>query len=120
MQRRARTAIALTLGVLGAPAALVAQTSRTGPAPDTPRLLVAVFTSGDRLSGVQIADAIRTRVTNAVNIRTLYVIPKEQIEQYLTSSGYKADSALGPADLKERSEERRVGKECRSGWERYQ
>jgi tetratricopeptide (TPR) repeat protein len=79
----------------------VAQTSRTGPAPDTPRLLVAVFSSGDRLSGVQIADAIRTRVTNAVNVRTLYVIPKEQIEQYLTSSGYKADSALGPADLKE-------------------
>jgi predicted Zn-dependent protease len=100
MQRRATIAVALTLGSLGAPAALLAQ-PRQGPAADTPRLLVAVFNANDRLSGVQVADAIRTRVANAVNVRTLYVIPKEQIDTYLTSSGYKADSALGPSDLKE-------------------
>ena len=100
MQRRATIAVALTLGSLSAPAALLAQ-PRQGPAADTPRLLVAVFNANDKLSGVQVADAIRTRVANAVNIRTLYVIPKEQIDTYLTSSGYKADSALGPSDLKE-------------------
>jgi tetratricopeptide (TPR) repeat protein len=100
MQRRATIAVALTLGCLSAPSALLAQ-PRQGPAADTPRLLVAVFSANDRLSGVQVADAIRTRVANAVNIRQLYVIPKEQIDTYLTSSGYKADSALGPSDLKE-------------------
>lgn len=100
MQRRATIAVALALGTLSGPSALLAQ-PRQGPAADTPRLLVAVFNASDRLSGVQVADAIRTRVASAVNVRTLYVIPKEQIDTYLTSSGYKADSALGPSDLKE-------------------
>lgn len=100
MQRRATIAVALALGTLSGPSALLAQ-PRQGPAADTPRLLVAVFNANDRLSGVQVADAIRTRVASAVNVRTLYVIPKEQIDTYLTSSGYKADSALGPSDLKE-------------------
>jgi len=94
------TAVALTLGLLSAPAGLSAQT-RPGPSADTPKLLVAVFASNDRTSGVQAADAIRTRITNAVSVRTLYVIPKESIDNYLTSSGYKSDSALGPSDLKE-------------------
>jgi tetratricopeptide (TPR) repeat protein len=99
MQRRATTVVALAFGFL-APGGLSAQ-PRTGPGPDTPKLLVAVFASNDRTSGVQAADAIRTRITNAVNVRSLYVIPKEQIDNYLTSSGYKSDSALGPSDLKE-------------------
>ena len=41
---------------LSAPTVLAAQ-SRVGPNPDTPRLLVAVFASSDRASGVQAADA---------------------------------------------------------------
>jgi hypothetical protein len=93
-------AVALTLGLSGAPA-LVAQSTRSGPAPDTPRLLVAVFQSPDLPTGVQAANAVRQRITNAVPIRQLYVIPWEQIDQYLKSSGYKSDSALGPGDLKE-------------------
>jgi tetratricopeptide (TPR) repeat protein len=100
MQRLATTAAALTLGLFSTSSDLLAQT-RPGPTADTPKLLVAVFGSNDRTSGVQASDAIRTRVTNAVNVRTLYVIPKEQIDNYLTSSGYKADSALGASDLKE-------------------
>src|SRR5919201_3237168 len=102
MQRRAMTAVALTLGASIAPIALGAQ-SRTGvgPNPDTPRLLVAVFASADRASGVQAADAIRTRVSNAVPVKQLYVIPKQDITNYLESSGYKPDSSLGPTDLKE-------------------
>src|SRR2546422_4433807 len=100
MQRRATMAAALTLGSLSAPTALAAQ-SRVGPNPDTPRLLVAVFASSDRASGVQAADAIRTRVQSTTNIKQLYVIPKTDITNYLESSGYKPDSSLGPTDLKE-------------------
>lgn len=99
VMRRATTAVALTLGLV-APAAL-AQARGQGPAADTPRLLVAVFTSGDRTSGVQVADAIRTRVSNVVNVRQLYVIPKTDITNYLESSGYRPDSSLGLTDLKE-------------------
>jgi tetratricopeptide (TPR) repeat protein len=100
MQRRATIAVALTLG-MSAPAALSAQASRNGPDANTPRLLVAVFASSDRATGVQAADAIRNRVQSATNVRTLYIIPKTDITNYLESSGYKADSALGPTDLKE-------------------
>ena len=100
MQRRAMAAVALTLCGLSAPAALQAQ-SRNGPTADTPRLLVAVFAGNDRLAGVQVAEAVRTRISNSVNPRFLYVIPKTDITNYLESSGYKADSSLGPTDLKE-------------------
>jgi predicted Zn-dependent protease/TolB-like protein len=101
MQRRALTTVALTLGVLSAPVAVEGQTRTVAPNPDTPRLLVAVFASNDRASGVQAADAIRTRVTSVSNIKQLYVIPKNDITNYLESSGYKADSSLGQTDLKE-------------------
>ena len=100
VMRRAVIAVALTLG--SAPVALLAQANRAlGPTPDTPRLLVAVFASSDRASGVQTADAIRTRVQSAANIKQLYVIPWNDIKNYLESSGYKSDSSLGPTDLKE-------------------
>jgi tetratricopeptide (TPR) repeat protein len=62
-----------------------------------------VFAANDRVSGVTMADAIRTRISNSVNPRFLYVIPKTDITNYLESSGYKADSSLGPSDLKELS-----------------
>src|SRR5688572_22490864 len=100
MQRRAMAAVALTLGSLSAPSSLSAQTSRA-PAQDTPRILVAVFSSSERAAGVQVADAVRSRVSNGANPRFLYVIPKNDIVNYLESSGYKADSSLGPSDLKE-------------------
>lgn len=100
VMRRATTAVALMIG-LGAPAALEAQRSGPAPNPDTPRLLVAVFSSRDLPTGVLAADAIRNRVQNAVNVRTLYVIPKADIVNYLESSGYKPDSALGVSDLRE-------------------
>lgn len=101
MQRRATIAVALTLGFLSAPAALLAQSRRALPDANTPRLLVAVFASNDRSSGVQAADAIRTRIQSNANVKQLYVIPKTDITNYLESSGYKADSSLGPSDLKE-------------------
>lgn len=102
MQRRATIAVALALGSLSAPTVLAAQSSRqSAPNADTPRLLVAVFASNDKTSGVQAADAIRSRVQSGTNIKLLYVIPKTDITNYLESSGYKADSSLGATDLKE-------------------
>lgn len=100
MQRRATMAVALTLG-LASPAALMAQGRGMVPDANTPRLLVAVFTSNDRTAGVQAADAIRTRVQNVTNVKQLYVIPKHDIVTYLESSGYRPDSSLGMTDLKE-------------------
>lgn len=100
VMRRATTAVALTIGLM-APAALEAQRGGPGPSPDTPRLLVAVFNARELPVGVQAADAVRNRVQNAVNVRQLYVIPKADLVNYLESSGYKPDSALGPSDLRE-------------------
>jgi len=100
MQRRTTIVVALTCG-LAAPAALTAQMRPQAPNPDTPRLLVAVFSSNDRTAGVQAADAIRTRVSNLANVKQLYVIPKNDIVTYLESSGYRPDSSLGLTDLKE-------------------
>lgn len=100
MQRRAMAAVAVAMGSLAAPTVLLAQT-RSGPAQDTPRLLVAVFSTNETGSGAVVADAIRNRVTNSTNPRFLYVIPKNDMVNYLESSGYKADSSLGPTDLKE-------------------
>jgi tetratricopeptide (TPR) repeat protein len=100
MQRRAAFAVAL-MGALSAPAILSAQARQLGPAPDTPRLLVMVFSSSDRATGVQQADALRSRVSTNVDVRRLYVIPKNDITMTLQSSGFNPDSALGLSDLKE-------------------
>src|SRR3954463_2051259 len=100
MQRRAAIAVAL-MGTLAAPAVVFAQARTQGPAPDTPRLLVMVFAGPDRLTGVQTADALRSRVSTNVDVRRLYVIPKNDISMTLQSSGFNPDSALGQSDLKE-------------------
>ena len=102
MQRRAAVAVALAIGSVSAPFELESQSTRTtGPAPDTPRLLVAVFQSADNLTGFQASNAIRTRISNTFTPRQLYVTPWETIDGFLKSSGYKSDSSLGPSDLKE-------------------
>jgi len=102
MQRRAMiAAVALALGYVSAPSLANAQTRRDAPGPDTPRLLVVVFQAAEKLIGLQIADALRGRMTSASNPKQLYVIPKEQMVGFLESSGYKSDSSLGLTDLKE-------------------
>jgi tetratricopeptide (TPR) repeat protein len=100
MQRRALSAVALALTVV-APSRGDAQSNRNLPGADTPRLLVVVFQSPQRGLGVEIADAVRTRMTSSANPRQLYLIPREQMVNFLESSGYKADSSLGSTDAKE-------------------
>jgi Tfp pilus assembly protein PilF len=91
--------LAVALIATTAPAAARAQRGQ-GPGPDTPKILVSNF-RGDREAGVKIADAIRDRIGNEFSARTLYAVPKKDIETTLKSSGYPADSALSPNDAKE-------------------
>jgi tetratricopeptide (TPR) repeat protein len=102
---RALTAAgAIAISAVGAPRVVRAQT-RGGqqPAADTPRILIATcHTSGANSTvGVDIAEALRGRVQQENSVRQLYVLSRNDINNYLTSSGYKADSALSVSDLKE-------------------
>src|SRR5206468_2725599 len=101
---RALTAAgAMAIAAVSAPGSAQAQTNRQQPAADTPRILIATChtpTSAMTL-GVDMAEALRGRVQSETSIRQLYVLPRTDINNYLTSSGYKADSALSVSDLKE-------------------
>jgi predicted Zn-dependent protease len=100
LQRHAVKAAGL-LSLAAFPAVVAAQRGAQ-PGADTPRLLIATFRSaGDAALGVQSAEAIRTRVQQEIPVRQLWVLSRNDINNYLTSSGYKADSALSLTDLKE-------------------
>ena len=102
-RRRVVTAAgAIAIAAVSAPRIVRAQ-SRQQPAADTPRILIATFRSPSAAAnlGVDVAEAVRNRVQSETSIRQLYVLPRQDINNYLTSSGYKADSALSVSDLKE-------------------
>jgi tetratricopeptide (TPR) repeat protein len=101
MQRRGLPLAGL-IAALGAAdtAPALAQAPRQTVEPDA-RILVATFRSTDRGLGVAGADAIRSRVSQEVPQRQLLVIRKEDINGTLQASGYAADSALSPSDMKE-------------------
>ena len=91
----------VALTATAAPSVLFAQVNRGQPDANTPRLLVATFFSSDRNLGVQGSDAVRSRVSQEVPAKQLWVISKNDINNTLEASGYKADSALSANDLKE-------------------
>lgn len=70
---------------------------------EAPRILIATFRSPapSGALGVDVSEAVRSRVQSETSPRELCVLPRQDINQYLTSSGYKADSALSVSDLKE-------------------
>ena len=87
----------------------VQQMQRGGPPnPDTPRILVATFKSTERDIGVQAADAVRRRISDANSGKVLWVVTKRDIDATLSQSGYKPDSALSTSDLME------LGKQVRA------
>jgi tetratricopeptide (TPR) repeat protein len=104
MQRRGLRVAGLIAAsmVAGAAAPAAAQSGAGGRTiePDA-RILVATFRSTDRGLGVAGADAIRARVSQEVPQKQLLVIRKEDINGTLAASGYAADSALSPSDMKE-------------------
>src|SRR5689334_5989186 len=105
-RRRVLTAAgAIAITAVSAPRIVRAQTNRgQQPAADTPRILIATCHTPSAASstlGVDVAEAVRGRVQQETSIRQLYVLSRNDINNYLTSSGYKADSALSVSDLKE-------------------
>jgi hypothetical protein len=75
--------------------------SRTAPAPDAARIMVATFKSTDKKLGVQAGDEIRERLTRDIGGKQLWVIPKTDVENTLKASGYPTDQALAPNDARE-------------------
>lgn len=101
MQRCGVLAAGVLLLGSSVPAIAVAQREQT-PTADTPRLLVGTFHTAsvaDAALGVESAEAVRTRVQQETPMRNLWVLPRKDINNYLSQSGYKPDSALSIADL---------------------
>src|SRR5881392_3961891 len=105
-RRRVFTAAgAIAISAVSAPQIIRAQTrgAQQQPGADTPRILIATChtPAASTTLGVDIAEAVRSRVQQENSVRQLYVLSRNDINNYLTSSGYKADSALSVSDLKE-------------------
>jgi tetratricopeptide (TPR) repeat protein len=87
------------LGALVGPATGGAQVVRA-PDPNAARVMVAVMRSAERNLGVQAADAIRSKLTNDLPYRQVWVIPKQDINNTLEASGFSTTEALLPHDAK--------------------
>ncbi|MDQ3674982.1 MAG: hypothetical protein M3365_11475 [Gemmatimonadota bacterium] len=64
------------------------------------RVMIPTLQSSDKELGVQAAEAIRTRLTRETNVKELIVVPKADINNSLSSSGYSTSDALAPGDAK--------------------
>ena len=78
--------------------ALEAQPTRIAPRPDTPRLMVQVFGSADRVAGPLASDDLRERLIRAFPSRILWVIDRKDIIAVLEQSGYDTTAQLAPSD----------------------
>src|SRR3954468_526509 len=85
--------IALLAAVVASP--VVAQSGKTGE-----RVMIPTLQSADKDLGVQAAEAIRNQLTKQTNLRDLVVVPKNDINNSLQSSGYPTTEALAPGDAK--------------------
>jgi tetratricopeptide (TPR) repeat protein len=102
-QRHARTMVRLVVGVVasGAFATADAQTqlARPGQTPG-PRFMVPTFRSTERGLGLQAAEAIRERMGQDFEIKTLWIVPKTDIMNTLVNSGYSTTEALSANDAR--------------------
>jgi tetratricopeptide (TPR) repeat protein len=64
------------------------------------RVMVPTLQSSDKELGGQAAEAIRNQLQKQTNVRELVVVPKADIVNSLTSSGYSPSEALAPGDAK--------------------
>ena len=74
---------------------LLGQSNKTGD-----RVMIPTLQSADKELGVQAAEAIRNQLQKQTNLRELVVVPKADINNSLTSSGYSTTEALAPGDAK--------------------
>ncbi len=72
--------------------------TRLPPRPDTPRFVVQIFGSTDRIAGPSAANDLRDRLIRAFPSRTLYVVPPEEQFPMLEQSGFPKDQQLSVAD----------------------
>ncbi len=64
------------------------------------RVMIPTLQSSDKDLGGQAAEAIRNQLQKQTNVRDLVVVPKADIVNSLTSSGYSPTEALAPGDAK--------------------
>ena len=101
MQRHVLGGLSLAVVVAGSPSVGAAQTRGRGPTATTPHILIATLHGPDRALGNKMADELRNKIKDENSERDLYVVPHENINDYLKSSGYQPDSAVSITDLKE-------------------
>ncbi|MCC6928550.1 MAG: hypothetical protein IT359_06105 [Gemmatimonadaceae bacterium] len=103
-QRHGRfvAAILVGLAIQGSVSELGAQqqTLQRGQTPG-PRFMVPVLRSNERALGAQIADQLRERMGGDFMMRTLWIIPKSDIENALEQSGYSKTEPLNANDAKQ-------------------
>lgn len=92
-----RSAALASIATMGFVSIAGAQAQR-GPNPNAPRLMVSACRTADKALAIQCADKLRATIEGDVSYRTLYVLPKADVENTLTASGYDPSSALAPGD----------------------
>ena len=91
----------LGLVASGMAGAVDAQVARQ-PDPNTPRMMVLTFRSNaPGNSGVQAADALRSRLGSDIPYKQLWQIPNTEINAVLEASGYRKDEPLSSNDARE-------------------
>ncbi len=101
--RQARTfAIIVAATVVSGGLSAAGAQQRGTPTPTTGRLVVVNFRSvgGDKGAGVAAADAVRDRLMREFSARSLWVIPRKDIDNALKQSGYPTDEPLNPNDAR--------------------
>lgn len=102
-RRHARTILGLFVGAVasGAFATVNAQTQtmQRGQSPG-PRFMVPTLRSSERGLGLQAAEAIRERMGQDFQIKTLWIVPKTDIMTTLVNSGYSTTEALSSNDAR--------------------
>ena len=90
------------VGVLGALAtgASPALAQRQAAPQTGPRLMVPAF-AGPKPLGVELADQLREKLKTDYQVKTIWTVPKTDINGILEASGFRTDTSLNNADLKE-------------------
>jgi tetratricopeptide (TPR) repeat protein len=92
----ATLAVALFVG-FGTTLPAQAQSHRNAN-PNAPKLVVVIFKSSDKQLGPEAAEAVRSRIEGDVSYRSLWVVPKNDINVTLEASGYSTTDALSSSD----------------------
>jgi hypothetical protein len=103
-QRHGRVIAAVLIGlaIQGSATELDAQqqTLQRGQTPG-PRFMVPVLRSSERNLGAQLADQLRERLGGDFMMRTLWIIPKSDIDNALEQSGYSKTEPLNSNDARQ-------------------